>query len=87
VLTWGFTGRDGARPACREVGSGRPLSWLHGFMSPGARMLEYGPVTALAERGHRVILPDLRERSDADELAARLATPASSGSRETTWAP
>lgn len=55
-----FAGRDGAELACREIGSGRPLIMLHGFVGDSGQMLEYGRVREVAERGHRVILPDMR---------------------------
>ena len=55
-----FPGRDGLKLACRESGDGRPLIMVHGFMSHGLFMLQHDPVAALAERGYRVILPDLR---------------------------
>jgi pimeloyl-ACP methyl ester carboxylesterase len=55
-----FEGRDGIELAYREAGSGRPLIMLHGFAGNGSHMLEHGPARAFAERGYRVILPDLR---------------------------
>lgn len=60
-----FAGRDGVQLACRQTGSGRPLVLLHGFMGAGSHMLSYGPASALAERGHRVIVPDLRGHGDS----------------------
>jgi len=60
-----FAGRDGAELACREAGSGRPLILLHGFTGNGSHMLERDPARAFAERGHRVILPDLRGHGDS----------------------
>jgi pimeloyl-ACP methyl ester carboxylesterase len=55
-----FPGRDGASLAYREAGSGRPLILLHGFMGTGSHWLDFGTVGALADRGYRLILPDLR---------------------------
>ena len=55
-----FSGRDGAELACREVGSGRPLILLHGFMGNGSYWLDYGLGNTFVEQGYRVILPDLR---------------------------
>lgn len=60
-----FAGRDGADLACRETGSGRPLIFLHGFAGGGARMLEHGHIGALAEQGHRLVIPDLRGHGDS----------------------
>ena len=55
-----FAGGDGVELACHEIGSGRPLILLHGFAGSGSHMMGLGLVRALAEQGHRVILPDLR---------------------------
>jgi len=55
-----FAGHDGAQLAYREIGSGRPLILLHGFMGSGSYWLDHGPADALVERGYRLILPDLR---------------------------
>jgi pimeloyl-ACP methyl ester carboxylesterase len=60
-----FTGRDGAELACREVGSGRPLILLHGYMGTGAHMLEYGSADRIASQGHCVVLPDLRGHGES----------------------
>ena len=55
-----FAGHDGAQLAYREIGSGRPLILLHGFMGSGSYWLDHGPADALVEQGFRLILPDLR---------------------------
>jgi pimeloyl-ACP methyl ester carboxylesterase len=55
-----FPGRDGAELAWREIGDGPPVVLLHGLMGSGALMASNGPATAIAERGYRVVLPDLR---------------------------
>ncbi|WP_030241324.1 alpha/beta fold hydrolase [Streptomyces sp. NRRL S-350] len=61
-----FPGRDGTRLAYRETGTGRPLVLLHGFFSSGLRnWVRSGFSAALAERGHRLILPDLRAHGDS----------------------
>ncbi len=60
-----FTGRDGLELAFRETGTGRPLILLHGFAGGGSRWIEYGMAGAIAERGHRVILPDFRGHGDS----------------------
>jgi pimeloyl-ACP methyl ester carboxylesterase len=54
-----FTGRDGVQLAYQETGSGRPLILLHGFMGASAHLLGSW-AGQLAERGHRVVLPDFR---------------------------
>lgn len=60
-----FRGRDGAELVYRELGEGRPLVMLHGFLASSAMLLDHGPAAAIAEHGHRVILPDLRGHGDS----------------------
>jgi pimeloyl-ACP methyl ester carboxylesterase len=55
-----FAGHDGAQLAYREIGSGRPLILLHGFLGSGSHWLDQGPADALVEQGFRLVLPDLR---------------------------
>lgn len=55
-----FTTQDGEKLTYTELGEGRPLLLLHGFMGTSTQWTEHGPATFLAEQGHRVILPDLR---------------------------
>jgi pimeloyl-ACP methyl ester carboxylesterase len=58
-------GRDGARLAYRELGEGRPLILIHGYLSNGRAMVGGGTAGMLAGRGYRVILPDLRGHGDS----------------------
>jgi pimeloyl-ACP methyl ester carboxylesterase len=61
-----FQGRDGAALAFREIGEGRPLVLLHGYFSSGeVNWVRFGHAETLAERGHRVIMPDLRAHGDS----------------------
>ena len=56
-----FESFDGERLAWREVGEGRPVVLLHGFISDAVtNWIRYGHADAIAARGFRVILPDLR---------------------------
>ncbi|MEU0602666.1 alpha/beta fold hydrolase [Streptomyces sp. NPDC006393] len=55
-----FPGRDGVRLASRAVGEGRALILLHGFTGDATLWLREGRAEAIAARGHRVIMPDLR---------------------------
>ncbi len=55
-----FRGCDGARLAYRELGEGRPLILIHGYLSNSTAMLDYGIAGKMAARGYRVLLPDLR---------------------------
>jgi pimeloyl-ACP methyl ester carboxylesterase len=68
-----FPGRDGVELAYLSLGDGRPLVLLHGFMTTGSLWLDHGPAAAIASRGYRVILPDLRGHGDS----ARPPDPAS----------
>jgi len=61
-----FRAADGLELAYRELGEGPPLVLLHGYFSTATvNWIRYGHASALAERGHRVILPDLRGHGDS----------------------
>lgn len=60
-----FSRLDGVELAWREVGAGRPFVLLHGLMGTGVLLAGQGLVPALAERGYRVVLPDLRGHGDS----------------------
>jgi pimeloyl-ACP methyl ester carboxylesterase len=60
-----FRGRDGVELAWREIGDGQPVVLLHGLMGSGALMASDGPARAIAARGYRVILPDLRGHGES----------------------
>lgn len=61
-----FEGAGGARLAYREIGEGRPLVLIHGFLSSAtANWVRFGHAELLAARGHRVILPDIRAHGDS----------------------
>jgi pimeloyl-ACP methyl ester carboxylesterase len=55
-----FRGTDGERLAYRELGEGRPLILIHGYLSSSMAMIDGGLAGRMAGRGYRVILPDLR---------------------------
>lgn len=62
-----YRGADGARLVYREIGEGRPLVLLHGFVSTGyVNWVKYGHARLLAEAGYRVIAPDLRGHGASD---------------------
>ena len=61
-----FAGFDGARLAYREIGAGRPVVLLHGYFSDAwTNWLRYGHAEAIAAKGFRVIMPDLRAHGDS----------------------
>jgi len=61
-----FTARDGTKLAYRELGQGRPLVLIHGYFSNGfVNWVRYGHAAAIADRGFRVILPDLRGHGES----------------------
>lgn len=48
------------------MGQGRPLVLIHGYFSTAqVNWVTYGHTARLAERGHRVIMPDLRAHGDS----------------------
>jgi len=61
-----FRGRDGLELAYRETGVGRPLVLIHGLFSTGVvNWVRYGHAEAIAARGYRVLMPDLRGHGDS----------------------
>lgn len=61
-----FSARDGTRLVWREVGEGRPVVLLHGlFSNATVNWIKFGHASAIAERGFRVIMPDLRAHGDS----------------------
>lgn len=62
-----FRGRDGARLAYRELGRGRPLILLHGYLTTAAATwIGSGIAGAIAGHSYRVIMPDMRGHGDSD---------------------
>jgi pimeloyl-ACP methyl ester carboxylesterase len=71
-----FHGRDGTRLAYREVGQGRPVVLLHGYFSNATvNWVNYGHAAAVAARGFRVIMPDLRGHGDSAKPQQAAAYP------------
>ncbi|MBB3691640.1 alpha/beta fold hydrolase [Sphingomonas sp. BK580] len=61
-----FDSFDGTQIAWRELGEGRPLVLIHGYFSDArTNWLRYGHAAAIAARGVRVILPDLRAHGES----------------------
>ncbi len=63
-----FTAPDGVRLAWRELGEGRPILLLHGYMSDAVtNWIRHAPTAqAIADAGYRVIMPDLRGHGDSE---------------------
>src|SRR3954463_3306053 len=61
-----FESFDGVRLARREMGEGRPVLLLHCFFSDAfTNWIRYGHAAAIAGRGFRVIMPDLRAHGES----------------------
>ncbi|MEV0400602.1 alpha/beta fold hydrolase [Actinoallomurus sp. NPDC050550] len=61
-----FESYDGTKLAYRELGHGRPVVLIHGYFSTATvNWVRYGHAAAIAARGHRVIMPDLRGHGDS----------------------
>lgn len=65
-----FDSFDGTRIAWREMGRAedRPVVLLHGYFSDAAtNWIRYGHAAAIAARGLRVVMPDLRAHGESDK--------------------
>ena len=59
---------DGVKLAYREIGEGRPVVLVHGLFSDAVtNWLKFGAAGTVAERGFRVIMPDLRAHGLSDK--------------------
>jgi pimeloyl-ACP methyl ester carboxylesterase len=61
-----FSGHDRAELAYREVGEGRPLILIHGFLASSEHWLRFGHAAKLTALGYRVVMPDVRAHGDSD---------------------
>ncbi|WP_258043043.1 alpha/beta fold hydrolase [Sphingomonas sp. NBWT7] len=56
-----FASFDGVELAWQEMGAGRPVILIHGYFSDAdTNWIRYGHAAAVAAKGFRVIMPDLR---------------------------
>jgi len=63
-----FQARDGVKLAYREMGDGPALILIHGYFSTATvNWVRYGHARAIAAKGFRVIMPDLRAHGDSDK--------------------
>lgn len=62
-----FTAPDGVRLAWHELGEGRPVVLIHGLFSNAfTNWIRYGHAAAIAAKGFRVIMPDMRAHGQSD---------------------
>lgn len=62
-----WTASDGVRLAWHEIGEGRPAVLLHGLFSDAdMNWIKFGHAGAIAARGFRVIMPDLRAHGHSE---------------------
>jgi pimeloyl-ACP methyl ester carboxylesterase len=65
-ISHSFTAADGARLVWHETGAGTPVVLLHGlFSNADTNWIRFGHAAAIAARGLRVIMPDLRAHGDS----------------------
>ena len=65
--TQSFTASDGVGLVWHELGEGRPVVLLHGlFSNADMNWIRFGHAAAIAARGFRVVMPDLRAHGQSD---------------------
>ncbi len=75
-MTSFFKAADGTRLAWHEMGAGRPLLLIHGYISDAAtNWMTYGTAAQLAAAGYRCIMPDLRAHGASDKPHVTSAYP------------
>ncbi|MEG3180292.1 alpha/beta fold hydrolase [Sphingomonas sp. LT1P40] len=66
MQTQTFESFDGETIAWREMGEGRAVVLIHGYFSDAdTNWIKYGAAAAVAAKGFRVIMPDLRAHGDS----------------------
>ena len=68
IETHHFASFDGTKLAWHEMGEGRPVILLHGYFSDAdTNWIRFGHAEAIAAKGRRVIMPDLRAHGQSDK--------------------
>jgi pimeloyl-ACP methyl ester carboxylesterase len=63
-----LTAPDGVRLAWHELGEGRPVVLIHGYISSAdMNWIRFGHAAKVAAKGFRVIMPDLRAHGASDK--------------------
>ncbi|WBH15992.1 alpha/beta fold hydrolase [Sphingomonas radiodurans] len=63
-----FANFDGTSLAWHELGQGRPVVLIHGYFSDAqTNWIRFGHAAAIAAKGFRVIMPDLRAHGQSDK--------------------
>lgn len=63
-----FSAPDGVRLAWHELGKGRPVILIHGYISSAdMNWIRFGHAAKVAHKGFRVIMPDLRGHGASDK--------------------
>src|SRR3954467_2112151 len=76
VITHHLTAPDGVKLAWHEAGEGRPVVLLHGLFSDAqTNWIKFGHAAAIAAKGFRVIMPDLRAHGESAKPHDRHAYP------------
>ncbi len=61
-----FTGFDGTELVYHEMGAGQPIVLIHGYLSDAlTNWIRFGHAEAIAAKGFRVIMPDLRGHGES----------------------
>lgn len=67
VRTDHWTAPDGVRIAWHEMGEGKPVVLIHGYISSAdMNWIRFGHAEKVARKGFRVIMPDLRAHGQSD---------------------
>ncbi|MHA6722638.1 alpha/beta fold hydrolase [Sphingomonas sp. RS2018] len=78
-----FDGFDGQRLACHVMGEGRTVVLIHGYFSDAnTNWIRYGHAAAIAAKGFRVVMPDLRAHGQSAKPRDAAAYPVDALTRD-----